>query len=116
MSHARDPDCIFCRIAAGDVPASMVHESAQVVAFRDVNPKAPTHVLLIPRAHVSSLAELDDPALGGTLLEAAREVARAEGLTKGWRLVTNVGTDGGQSVAHLHLHLLGGRALGWPPG
>jgi histidine triad (HIT) family protein len=94
----------------------MIHEGDEVVAFRDANPKAPTHVLIIPRAHVPSLAELDDPALGGSLLEAAREVARAEGLAKGWRVVTNVGTDGGQSVAHLHLHLLGGRSLGWPPG
>lgn len=111
-----DTSCIFCRIARGDVPSQAVHETDDVIAFRDVDPKAPTHVLIVPRAHVASLEALDDPALGGRLLDVARTVAREEGLERGWRLVTNVGAEGGQSVHHLHFHLLGGRALSWPPG
>lgn len=111
-----DPQCLFCRIARGDVPSQTVHEDDQVIAFRDVDPKAPTHVLIVPRAHVPSLEALDDPTLAARLLDMARTVARAEGLDRGWRLVTNVGADGGQSVHHLHFHLLGGRALSWPPG
>jgi histidine triad (HIT) family protein len=111
-----DPQCIFCRIARGDVPAQVVYEDVDLLAFRDVDPKAPTHVLIVPRAHVASLEELEDPALGGRLLSAAGIVARAEGLVRGWRLVANVGAEGGQSVHHLHFHLLGGRAMHWPPG
>ncbi len=114
--HPPDPQCIFCRIVRGEIPSQKVHETDDVVAFRDVDPKAPTHVLVVPRAHVTSLEALDDETLGGRLLAAVRAIARDEGLEGGWRLVTNVGPDGGQSVHHLHFHLLGGRALSWPPG
>ena len=111
-------DCLFCRIAAGEIPATRLHADDLVFAIWDINPQAPTHVLLISRAHVVSAAELTDAS--GPLLErlfaVAADIARREGLDGGWRLVTNVGPHGGQSVAHLHLHLLGGRAMGWPPG
>lgn len=112
-------DCIFCRIAAGEVPATMVHTDDDIVAFRDASPQAPTHLLVIPRRHIASLdeADPDDAALLGSLLLRARELARAEGMADdGYRTVLNVGADGGQTVHHLHLHLLGGRALDWPPG
>ena len=105
-------DCIFCRIVAGAVPAEVVREDAATVAFRDVRPQAPSHVLIVPRAHLASLDELRDSALAGALLVAAAEVARAEGLTRGWRLIANTGGDGGQEVQHLHLHVLGGARLG----
>jgi histidine triad (HIT) family protein len=112
-------DCLFCRIGAGEIPADIVHQDDLLVAFRDINPKAPTHVLLIPRRHIASALELretDGPLLG-RLFAVAADLARTEGLAEaGYRLVTNVGAWGGQSVHHLHLHLLGGRRLGWPPG
>ncbi|MGZ8581472.1 MAG: histidine triad nucleotide-binding protein [Actinomycetota bacterium] len=114
-----DSSCLFCRIAAREIPADIVRESDEVVAFRDVNPQAPTHILLIPKEHVTSVAELGD-VHGGVLadiMQAASQLARAEGIAdSGWRLVTNVGPDAGQAVFHLHFHLLGGRAMGWPPG
>ena len=114
-----DPTCIFCKIAAHEVPSEIVHESDAVVAFRDTDPKAPTHVLLIPREHIASLAEVG-PAHGKMLAElaqAAAELARADGVEEsGWRLVTNVGPGAGQSVLHVHFHLLGGRPMTWPPG
>jgi histidine triad (HIT) family protein len=114
-----DSACLFCRIAAREVPAEIVRESERLVAFRDVNPQAPTHVLLIPKEHIVSVAELDD-AHGDLLVDivqAATQLARAEDIAdSGWRLVTNVGPDAGQSVFHLHFHLLGGREMGWPPG
>jgi histidine triad (HIT) family protein len=116
MSTTDTASCIFCRIARGDMPAQVVHEEDDLLAFRDVEPKAPTHILIVPRAHVESLEALDDVGLGGRLLQAARAVAREEDLDRGWRVVTNVGPEGGQSVPHLHLHLLGGRILHWPPG
>lgn len=111
-------DCLFCRMAGGDIPVPKVHEDDLVFAIRDINPQAPTHILVIPVAHVESAADLTeaDGALLGRLFHVAADIARAEGLERGWRLVTNVGPDAGQSVAHLHYHLLGGRALGWPPG
>ena len=111
-------DCLFCRIVTGEVPAQVVHESDRTLAFRDVNPQAPTHVLVVPKAHHGDVAVLvdADPALLADVLAAAVEVARAEGLDGGYRLVTNTGADGGQTVGHLHVHVLGGRALGWPPG
>ncbi|HYH92517.1 MAG TPA: histidine triad nucleotide-binding protein [Candidatus Saccharimonadales bacterium] len=112
-------DCVFCRIAAGEIPSAVVHADDLVVAFRDLAPRAPTHVLLIPRRHVASAAALgegDGPMLG-RLFAVAAQLARTEGIAEdGYRLVTNVGRDGGQTVGHLHLHLLGGRALEWPPG
>lgn len=110
-------NCIFCRIARGEIPSTRVAESATMFAFRDLNPQAPAHVLVIPRAHVASLAEADDPAMLGDLLTFAASVARAEGIdTDGYRVVVNIGPHGGQTVDHLHLHLLGGRRMTWPPG
>jgi histidine triad (HIT) family protein len=110
--------CLFCGIAAGEIPATVVHETARTLAFRDLNPVAPTHVLVIPRDHYANAAALADadPAFAGELLGAAVAVAGQEGLTGGFRIVVNTGDDAGQSVHHLHLHVLGGRPLGWPPG
>lgn len=104
--------CIFCRIVAGELPASRVHEDADVIAFRDIRPLAPTHVLVVPRLHVASLHELADARLAGALLSAAVKVAQTEKLEQGWRLIANTRAHGGQEVEHLHLHVLGGRALG----
>jgi histidine triad (HIT) family protein len=112
-------DCLFCKIAAGDIPAKLVYQDADLVAFRDINPVAPTHILLIPRRHVASLADTaaGDRALLGSLLWAASQLARDEGLAEdGYRVVTNTGANAGQSVPHLHFHLIGGRAMHWPPG
>jgi histidine triad (HIT) family protein len=110
--------CLFCKIVAVEVPATVVHDGPRTLAFRDLNPQAPTHVLVIPKDHHANAAELAaaDPAYAGEVLAAAAEVARQEGLTGGYRLVTNTGGDAGQSVDHLHVHLLGGRSLQWPPG
>ena len=112
-------DCIFCRIVAGEIPADIVHEDPHLVAFRDAHPQAPTHVLVIPREHIPSLDAAGDEhgEVLGRLMVACRDVARTEGLAEGgYRTVTNVGEDGGQSVHHIHLHVLGGRTLDWPPG
>lgn len=112
-------ECLFCRIAAGEIPATIVHQDDDAVAFRDINPQAPVHILVIPRRHVSSLeASVDtDRELLGHLLLVARDLARSEGIAEdGYRTVLNIGADGGQTVHHLHLHVLGGRALHWPPG
>jgi histidine triad (HIT) family protein len=114
-----DPDCLFCKIAAGTIPADVVHQDDLVVAFHDVNPKAPTHVLLIPRRHIPSVAELSgvDSEMLGRLFTVAAQVARDAGVAKsGYRMVTNAGAGAGQSVFHLHFHLLGGRSMSWPPG
>jgi histidine triad (HIT) family protein len=111
--------CVFCRIVAREAPADIVHASDTVVAFRDNHPKAPTHILLVPREHIDSAADLGPPEAGmlGELFVVAAHLAKAERIERtGWRLVTNVGPGAGQSVFHLHFHLLGGRALGWPPG
>jgi histidine triad (HIT) family protein len=109
--------CLFCRIVRRDIPATIVHEDAHTLAFRDIDPKAPTHVLVIPKKHVPSLNEADDAELLGRVLLAARSIAAAEGLADvGYRTVINCGAGAGQTVFHLHLHLLGGRALHWPPG
>ena len=109
--------CLFCRIVRGEIPAKLVAETAECVAFRDINPQAPTHVLVIPREHVPSLAEATAPALVGRLALLAAEIARQEGIAEGgYRTVINTGADAGQTVFHIHLHLLGGRHLGWPPG
>jgi histidine triad (HIT) family protein len=113
----QDPSCVFCRIASGAIPATRVFEDEKCIAFRDLSPQAPTHVLVIPREHVQSLADVTAWPLGGSLLAACAAVARGEGLVEGgYRVVTNVGQDGGQSVNHLHFHVLGGRQMGWPPG
>jgi histidine triad (HIT) family protein len=112
-------DCLFCRIVAGEVPSTRVHEDDLVIAFRDIAPRAPTHILVIPRRHVASAADLteaDGPLLG-RLFAVAAEIARDQGIAEGgYRIVTNVGRWGGQTVDHLHLHLMGGRPFVWPPG
>lgn len=104
--------CVFCRIVAGELPSTPVFESERVLAFRDIHPAAPVHVLVVPKVHVDSLLELEDRALAGELLWAAAEVARREQLTGGFRLIANTRHDGGQEVGHLHLHVVGGRRLG----
>lgn len=109
-------ECLFCKIAEGSIPAEKVAETDKALAFRDINPQAPTHVLVIPRRHVGSLDEVEDPEMMGELVRLSRMIAAREGLENGWRWVTNVGDDGGQSVFHLHFHLLGGRRMTWPPG
>lgn len=114
----RAPDCLFCRIAAGEIPSDRVYEDDEVVAFRDINPQAPTHVLVIPRRHIrdaDALTDEDAPLLAA-LFATIRRIAEEAGLESGYRVVTNVGPDAGQSVFHLHFHLLGGRTMGWPPG
>jgi histidine triad (HIT) family protein len=109
--------CIFCKIASGEIPASIVKRSEGMLAFKDLNPQAPTHLLVIPTSHVGSLNDAQDGDLLGELLSFAREVARDAGVaTKGYRVVVNTNADGGQTVFHLHLHVLGGRPMRWPPG
>ena len=112
-------DCIFCRIAAGQIPSKVVHADGDIVAFRDIDPKAPTHVLVIPRRHIDSVNELEpgDADLIGRMVLVAKSIAATESIAgPGYRLVVNTGPDGGQSVSHLHLHVMGGRGLRWPPG
>ena len=112
-------DCLFCGIVAGEIPATVVHETPTTLAFRDINPQAPTHVVVVPKAHHADAAELGaaDPALAGELLQAAAAVAEQESIVEsGYRLVFNTGPGAGQTVLHAHLHLLGGRRLTWPPG
>ncbi len=112
-------DCLFCGIASGDQQADVVHESDEVIAFRDINPGAPTHILLIPKEHVESVRALRGrhAKMLAELFQTASHLARAEGIDDGgWRLVTNIGANAGQSVPHLHFHLLGGRRMSWPPG
>jgi len=112
-------DCLFCRIIAGEIPAQIVHDTDLAVAFRDLNPQAPVHVLVVPRRHIEDAGDLeatDAEALAG-VFTAARQVAEAEGIAEsGYRLVFNVGDDASNSIPHLHLHVLGGRRLAWPPG
>ncbi|TAK68941.1 MAG: histidine triad nucleotide-binding protein [Actinomycetota bacterium] len=111
-------DCLFCRIVAGEIPATVVLEDADVLAFRDVAPQAPVHVLVVPKTHHADVGSLaaTDPALAGAVLDAAARVAAQEQLTGGFRLVFNTGRDASQSVLHVHAHVLGGRDLAWPPG
>lgn len=114
-----DAACLFCAIAAGEIPADIVHQDDLVIAINDINPVAPVHQLLMPRRHVRSAADLgdEDAELAGRLFAVGARLARDAGLPeRGYRLVTNIGADGGQSVAHLHVHLLGGRPFSWPPG
>lgn len=112
-------DCLFCRIAAGEIPAQVVYEDDAVIAIQDIDPQAPVHVLVIPRRHVANLAAAasEDPQLVSQLATAAAEVAAQQGVSdSGYRTVANTGPDAQQSVEHLHLHVIGGRQLGWPPG
>jgi histidine triad (HIT) family protein len=114
-----EQDCLFCKILNGDIPADIVYESDSAIAFRDVSPQAPTHVLVIPRKHIATINDLgeDDQEIVGSLYLAAKDIARAEGLSdEGYRAVMNCNEGAGQSVFHIHLHVLGGRALSWPPG
>jgi histidine triad (HIT) family protein len=119
MRALRDPDCLFCRIAAGELPSTKVRENDEVIAIRDIAPRAPTHILILPREHIPSAADLteDDGPLLGHVFELAASLARSEGIAEqGYRVVTNIGSWGGQTVDHLHFHLMGGRSFDWPPG
>lgn len=110
-------DCIFCKIADGEIPTDYIYRDDDVVAFRDVNPQAPTHILVIPRHHITSSAHVEAPAIWSILMDRAVKIARDLGLDeKGYRMIINTGEQGGQTVPHLHIHLLAGRNLGWPPG
>lgn len=111
-------DCLFCAIVAGEIPATVVRETDRVLAFRDIAPQAPVHVVVIPKEHHADVSALtaSDPALAGELLAEVARVAADEGLVHGFRVVLNTGADGGQTVFHVHAHLLGGRGLTWPPG
>lgn len=119
MTNDAPADCLFCRIVAGELPSTRVREDDLIVAIRDIAPRAPTHILLLPREHIASALDLTDAhgPLLGRLFAAAADIARTEGIAEaGYRIVSNVGRWGGQSVDHLHLHLMGGRAFDWPPG
>ncbi len=110
-------NCVFCKIASGEIPATIVKREGNMLAFRDLNPQAPTHLLVIPTTHVGSLNDAKDPDLLGGLLAFARDLAKDTGIdNKGYRVVVNTNPDGGQTVFHLHLHVLGGRSMRWPPG
>ena len=114
-----ESNCLFCKILAGEIPADIVYESETAIAFRDINPQAPTHVLIIPRKHIARINDIgeDDQSIVGSLFSAAREIATAEGMAdEGYRAVMNCNEAAGQTVFHIHLHLLGGRDLLWPPG
>ena len=114
-----DPSCLFCRIARGELPATIMHDDDGLVAFRDIDPKAPTHILIIPRAHVATLNDLEPSHRGmlGDMHLLASALARVEGISEeGWRVVVNCGPGAGQTVFHVHMHLLGGRPMKWPPG
>ena len=111
-------NCLFCKILSGEIPAEIVYESETAIAFRDINAKAPTHVLVIPRKHISTMNDIEvhDEAIIGSLYTAAREIAAREGIAEeGYRTVMNCNESAGQSVFHIHLHVMGGRSMGWPP-
>ena len=118
MSDTTAEDCLFCKIVAGEIPADVVHESDTTLAFRDLNPQAPTHVLVVPRSHYANAADLaqGEPATAAHLFDAASAIAQAEGLGEGYRLVFNTGAGAHQTVFHAHMHVLGGRSMTWPPG
>jgi histidine triad (HIT) family protein len=119
VADVRVAGCLFCRIVAGEIPSALVHNDELVIAIRDIAPRAPTHILLMPRRHIGSAADLTeaDAPLLGRLFAVAAELARTEGIADGgYRLVSNVGRWGGQTVDHLHVHLMGGRSFTWPPG
>ncbi|RLG99163.1 histidine triad nucleotide-binding protein [Candidatus Bathyarchaeota archaeon] len=110
-------DCIFCKIASGEIPAQIVYKDDEFVAFRDINPQAPVHILIIPKKHIPKLYDTDDEKLLGKMLVLANEIAKKEGISEdGYRIVINTNRNAGQSIDHLHLHLLGGRVMNWPPG
>lgn len=110
-------DCLFCKMVAGDIKPDVVFEDENLLAFRDISPQAPVHILIIPKRHIATLNDLDDPLLAGQLVQAAVKLAEQEGLSEeGYRTVFNCNRNGGQAVSHLHLHLLGGRPMHWPPG
>lgn len=111
-------DCIFCKIAAGEIPSNKAYEDDQVLAFYDLDPQAPVHILIIPKDHIGSAAEItaENSRIVAHIFEVASKLAAELKLDQGWRVVTNVGKDGGQSVLHMHFHLLGGRSMAWPPG
>jgi len=111
-------DCLFCKIVAKEIDSKVVHESSEVLAFQDINPAAPMHVLVIPKRHIASAEELgpDDGNLLAEIFQTMTAIAKAAGVDNGHRIVTNVGSDAGQTVHHLHFHVLGGRSLSWPPG
>jgi len=115
---ATTPDCLFCKIAAGVIPVTRVYENESVLAFPDINPQAPVHILIIPKRHFGSLVQITstETELLGELLVAVNKIAQQQNLGSGFRTVINTGADGGQTVEHLHLHLLGGRQMHWPPG
>ncbi len=120
ITRQPEDNCIFCKIVKGEIKSNLLHESDEVIAFADINPQAPTHVLLIPKVHVKNITQFDasqeDKKLLGTLFQAASELALKLKLENGFRLVVNTGDDGGQTVHHLHVHILGGRQMTWPPG
>ena len=111
-------DCLFCNIVKGQIPSEKVYEDNDVYAFKDVNPEAPVHILIIPKRHIKSVDELEetDKELVGHIFLVAKKLAKENKLKNGYRLVSNIGEEGGQSVKHLHFHLLGGRSFNWPPG
>ena len=111
-------DCLFCRIIAGEIPSSKVYEDETVYAFRDIDPKAPVHFLVLPKEHIASVAEIrpENAGIVAHIFEVIAQIAARDGFSQGYRVVTNVGEQGGQSVAHLHFHVLAGRDMGWPPG
>ena len=111
-------DCLFCKIASGEIPSTVVYRGTTMMAFRDIHPQAPTHILVVPTRHIASVGEMQagDVDLVGNLIATAAKIAEGEGLHQGYRLGINTGPHGGQSVDHLHVHLLGGRPMAWPPG
>ena len=112
----QDPNCIFCKIIDRQLPSNVVSENDYSLAVRDVNAQAPTHILILPKKHIVNISEVNEPELLGKLFETACNLAKSEHLENGFRIVVNTGNDGGQTVHHLHIHLMGGRAMGWPPG
>lgn len=114
---ASDPNCLFCRIVRGEIPSQIVYETPDLIAIKDINPQAPVHIVLMPRAHVATLNDVREPGVVGGLAAAAAAIARRDGYAeRGYRTVVNTNGDGGQTVHHLHMHLLAGRHMGWPPG
>jgi histidine triad (HIT) family protein len=110
-------DCLFCRLVRGEIPAKLVAETPECIAFRDIDPQAPTHIVIVPRAHIPTLSDVKDPLIVGQMARLATDLAKSEGISEsGFRVVVNTNANGGQTVYHLHMHLLGGRRMGWPPG